>query len=190
MTETTQQTVLEQIVTGSESVEPGEVESYISQKLGSGFALVEAISAVFWATVSGKGLVIPENVDTEDAKPQNWLSVRSFNAEKEVRLLRRGEQFQSTIIDDQDLVNSGNTEYYRETPWMLFGKVIHTQAGFHTMREFQVSDYALPEIPGLGNGKNAMVKVRQYIDYDNQTGQAQVVGERFLELVKEGKDNE
>ncbi|GAB4336715.1 MAG: hypothetical protein Kow0037_18290 [Calditrichia bacterium] len=171
---------LGKLIKESDLCPPEQVAERISQHFADEEAvgIIEAVSQVFWVLVKNGGIQHLNGTQKEMTDPDNWLSVRVFNQNKELRFIRQENGMRMTLLDDHELEEK---EDYRETEWLLAGKREAAGEQEQKMEEFAVKPYNMP----LTRVKTPKLKVRQYIDYDKDTGLAKIVAERLVKLGEE-----
>lgn len=174
---------LGKLIKESDLCPPEQVADKIAQHFANEEAvgIIEAVSQVFWILVKNGGIQHLNGTELEMTKPENWLSVRVFNTNRELRFMRQENRMRMAILDDSVLKIG---EDYRETAWLLAGKPEATGGLEQKMEEFAVKPYNMP----LTGPKTPKLKVRQYIDYEKETGLAKIVAERLVTIGEEQKN--
>jgi CRISPR-associated protein (TIGR03984 family) len=174
--------LLGKLIKESELCEPAQVSDVIARHIANEDAvgIVEAVSQVYWAMVKNGKIVPMSDAQPTMTDPENWLGARFFNDKGELRLSRSEKGVRLTYLSESEL--SDKEQDYRDTYWLLSGGKSQKKVGLEqVMSEFQVAEYCMP----LTGGNSARLIVRQYIDYENETGLAKIVAERFVKLGEE-----
>jgi len=173
--------VLGKIVSNKPSVSIGQARAFLVNEFTDAYGIIEAVEQVFWCVIRDGEFIPMSDADPAQVDENNWLSVRLFNPQKEIRLSRNGNQFKVTVLSDKQF-DLGNKKFYRDTQWLLYGERKTTSDFEQEMQEFQVNKYRMPLVEG---SKAPVIKVRHYIDYEKDTGIAKIVAERFYDLGEE-----
>lgn len=178
----TKENILHKLIKATNRITPEELSNQVASyfKHQDAVGIVEAVSQVFWVVVKTGQIIPMSDANPGQSHPAKWLTARFFNEEMELRFLRENNEFLMTCISDKDVELTGDN--YRDTQWLLSGKKVAQQGIEQEMSEFQVAAYRMPLTAGE---KTPCLKVRQYIDYETESGLAKIVAERFINIGEE-----
>ncbi|MGD9489754.1 MAG: CRISPR-associated protein Csx19 [Calditrichaceae bacterium] len=170
--------IMNKIAGEKQKLSVAEAGKKLLNTFNKAYGIIESTEKPFWIEISQGQMRALEEPADKLTNPENWLSGRIFDETREVRLVVNGESVEWMEIADGDL----GKDNYIDTQWLLAGgdkKV--TEKDVRLMGEFQISPYRIPD---TGGDRAPVLKVRQYIDYD-EDGLARIVAERFTGLGEE-----
>jgi len=171
-----------------------ELKKWLQVKAGEHgliYLLAYADDGVIWGRLADTGQLQLSGEAFEEVtvklRPNTLQQARLFGPRGELFLWRTDEGFSCRLTND----GGEKPESFLEDVYWLWGTGGQTSGEFTLMEEGKQGLFHAPPLKDAA-GKRGGLKVRHYVEYDPETGQAYISHSRLvdLEIVEEAKDGD
>lgn len=151
-----------------------------AEKVTEGFVFAMLTDAIVWKHWP----MSPEEQKDLQQKEEKLLDIRIFNKEKELRMFRGdiGRKFRGRMLEDTEAVLHGQ-EFFDEEQYLDIDD--RRSAGlFAREQKVQATGGGCYDLP-LSGFADAKVKIRDYLGYYEESGQAYVKDWRLVDVFQE-----